>query len=79
MNTNNPAAAVIARYPYVDNVISSFHSENAALSYSRYARDLMNEAGFNLPSWDTSYSSLSSYERSIVNCFHGYHSPIRND
>ncbi len=64
MNTNNPAAAVIARDLYVDNVISSFNSEDDTLSYFRHARDLMTEAGFNLRSWTSNCERLIDVARS---------------
>ena len=50
-NQDNPAADVLARDLYVDNVISSFEEEEHLLHYFAQARDLMGKAGFNLRSW----------------------------
>jgi hypothetical protein len=51
LNETNPAAHIIARDLYVDNVISSFYSEATLENYFRLARDLMTSGGFNLRSW----------------------------
>ncbi|XP_060597510.1 uncharacterized protein LOC132751365 [Ruditapes philippinarum] len=58
LNASNPAANIITRDLYVDNVISSFQQEQDLLNYFRYARTLMSEAGFNLRSWTSNSSKL---------------------
>ncbi|XP_060588234.1 uncharacterized protein LOC132743696 [Ruditapes philippinarum] len=61
LNASNPAANIITRDLYVDNVISSFQQEQDLLTYFRYARALMSEAGFNLRSWTSNSSKLCEY------------------
>ncbi|XP_060559098.1 uncharacterized protein LOC132719352 [Ruditapes philippinarum] len=58
LNASNPAANIITRDLYVDNVISNFQQEQDLLTYFRYARALMSEAGFNLRSWTSNSSKL---------------------
>ena len=61
LNVNNPAADIIARDLYVDNVISSFQEEHELLTYFRCARDLMTKAGFNLRSWTSNSRKLRDH------------------
>ena len=49
----NPSTTsdVLKRDLYVDNVLTSFESEEIALEFYRESRDLLKRAGFNLRSW----------------------------
>jgi hypothetical protein len=50
LNGSNPAANIITSSLSDDNVISSFQQEHNLLTYFRYARALVSEAGINLRS-----------------------------
>lgn len=58
LHSTDPAAHVIARDLYVDNIISSFTSEKQLMCFFRSARDLMGAAGFNLRSWSSNSDKL---------------------
>ena len=48
---------------YVDNIISGCSSEDAVTQYYQQARQIMNEAKFNLRSWASNSSKLNSVAR----------------
>ena len=48
---DNKTAEVLKRDLYVDNILSSVDGEDEAVRYFKEARNMMNEAGFNLRSW----------------------------
>ena len=56
----NPSTTsdVLKRDLYVDNVLTSFESDEIALEFYRESRDLLKRAGFNLRSWKSNSTKL---------------------
>ncbi|XP_053392072.1 uncharacterized protein LOC128554787 [Mercenaria mercenaria] len=50
-NANSWVSRLLKRNLYVDNILSSFQTEDEVLRYFRDTRDLMLQGGFNLRSW----------------------------
>ena len=59
-NKHVNAATVIERDLYVDNIISSFKSEQELLRYFTEARQLISNAGMNLRAWTSNSASLKT-------------------
>ena len=55
-----PAAEIIERDIYVDNVLSSFENEADLLKYFEESRKLMAKAGMNLRAWNSNSAALRS-------------------
>ena len=49
---------MLKRNLYVDDILSSFSSEEEVLSYFRDTRNLMSSAGFNLRSWNLNSNNI---------------------
>ena len=57
-NAQSPAAEMLRRDLYVDNILSSLETEDDVLRFFYESRDLMSKAGFNLRSWTSNSSQL---------------------
>ena len=57
-NKHVPAAEIIKRDIYVDNVLSSFENESDLLQYFTESRSLMSNAGMNLRAWTSNSEAL---------------------
>ena len=57
-NKHVPAAEIIKRDIYVDNVLSSFENESDLLKYFTESRSLMSNAGMNLRAWTSNSEEL---------------------
>ena len=57
-NKHAPAAEIIKRDIYVDNVLSSFENESDLLQYFTESRSLMSNAGMNLLAWTSNSEAL---------------------
>ncbi|XP_063442540.1 uncharacterized protein LOC134722839 [Mytilus trossulus] len=53
-------AEILKRDLYVDNVLTSVHTEEAALNFFEESRELMTNAGFNLRTWKSNSKQLSN-------------------
>ena len=60
INKHVPAAKVIEKDIYVDNVFSSFEKKSDLLTYFTESRSLMSSAGMNLRSWTSNSETLRS-------------------
>lgn len=52
-------STILQRDLYVDNVLTSLDSEEAAVSYFKESRELLKQGGFNLRSWMSSSDKLT--------------------
>ena len=57
-NKHVPAAEIIKRDIYVDNVLSSFENESDLLQYFTESRSLMSNVGMNLRAWISNSEAL---------------------
>ncbi|XP_063446844.1 uncharacterized protein LOC134726374 [Mytilus trossulus] len=53
-------AEILKRDLYVDNVLTSVNTEEAALNFFEKSRELMTNAGFNLRTWNSNSNQLSN-------------------
>ena len=53
-------AEILKRDFYVDNVLTSVNTEEAALNFFEESRELMTNAGFNLRTWKSNSNQLSN-------------------
>ena len=60
--TDDPLAPKILEGLYVDNFVNSFDDENDLQHYFYRSRAVMQDAGFNLCAWKSSYGPLNSLE-----------------
>ncbi|KAH3704083.1 hypothetical protein DPMN_079138 [Dreissena polymorpha] len=60
INKHVPAAKVIEKDIYVDNILSSFEKESDLLTYFTESRRLMSSACMNLRSWTSNSETLRS-------------------
>lgn len=58
IHKDKPLSPIVARDLYVDNILSSFETETATLSFFRDTRALMGSASFNLRSWNSNSEKL---------------------
>ncbi|XP_060594284.1 uncharacterized protein LOC132748689 [Ruditapes philippinarum] len=60
MNATSWVSKILKRDLYVDNILSSFRTEEEVLRYFRDTRDLMLQGGFNLRSWASNNRRLQA-------------------